>query len=68
LECLKEAIEEFKNFTFSQLKTASHDSAYNSADEDNCISFEDIAAAGGADPRKIGFVQNWLENENFSAR
>jgi uncharacterized phage-associated protein len=68
VECLTEAIEEYKNFSFPQLKRASHDAAYDKADEDNCIAFEDIAAAGGADSRKIGFVQNWLENENFPAR
>lgn len=65
VECLKEAIEEYKNLTFGQLKNASHDEAFEKADEDDCISFEDMAAAGGADQREIGFVRNWLENENF---
>lgn len=68
IECLSESIEEFKGFTFSELKKASHDEAYNKADEDNCISFEDIAASGGASQLTIGYVRNWLDNENFHPR
>lgn len=68
IECLAEAVDENKSLTFPELKRASHDAAYDKADMDNCISFEEIAACGGADSRTLGFIRNWLENENFSPR
>jgi uncharacterized phage-associated protein len=66
IECLDEAIDQHRAFTFGQLKAKSHDEAYNSADYDNCISFEEIAKSGGADETMVGYVRNWLENQNFS--
>ncbi|MHB8409536.1 MAG: Panacea domain-containing protein [Acidiferrobacterales bacterium] len=44
LECLDKAIEECRPLTFGQLKSRSHDEAYNAADDNDIISIESIAA------------------------
>ena len=48
LQCLEEALEENKNFSFQQLKDKSHDTAYKKAEKNGEIAFIDIA-----DPPKI---------------
>ena len=65
IECVDESIERYKNYSFSQLKAESHDLAYENSDRDDCMEFEKIAEAGGADKECVSFIQNWLENENF---
>ncbi len=43
-ECLDESIKEFGSLTFGELKKLSHDKAYESADRNNEIPIEAIAA------------------------
>jgi len=64
-ECLNESIEQYKNYTFAQLKNESHDDAFKRADIDDCMDFEHIALAGGASGIMLDYVRSWLENENF---
>ena len=68
LECINESIGRYKNYSFIELKNESHDKAFQSSDKDDCMEFERIAEAGGADDEKIGFVRNWIENDNFFVR
>ncbi|RJQ58925.1 MAG: DUF4065 domain-containing protein [Desulfobacteraceae bacterium] len=68
LECINESIDRYKNFTFTQLKNESHDLAFKASDQDDCMEFEKIAIAGGADDKRVEFVRNWVENDNFLAR
>lgn len=44
IECLKESIRKYGDYTFGKLKAASHDAAYNAADENEFIDIEKIVA------------------------
>lgn len=44
IECLNKAITQYGSLTFDRLKELSHDGAFNSADENDEISIEAIAA------------------------
>ena len=43
IECLNEAIKEYGNLSFPELRRLSHDAAYKSAKENDVISIENIA-------------------------
>jgi uncharacterized phage-associated protein len=44
LECLDNAITQYGHLSFSELTELSHDTAWESADENDCIEIEQIAA------------------------
>lgn len=62
LECLDKAIEECRPLNFGQLKSRSHDAAYNAADENDFISIESIASMAPAD--KAGALLDYIKTHN----
>mgnify|MGYP000945601788 FL=1 len=65
IECIDEAIQQYCSHSFGQLRQESHDAAFEQADQDDCMNFEDIARAGGASDDMVEYIHNWLENTNF---
>jgi len=64
IECLNESIDINKNLNFSQLKSKSHDSAYDKANWE--IDYIDIAKAAGVADRDIPYIQNQIENDELA--
>jgi len=62
LECLDESFEENKNLTFGELKSKSHDMAYNRARRDDTISFDNIARVAGVDDSTLDYMKTYAEN------
>jgi uncharacterized phage-associated protein len=63
LECINESIGENQALTFGKLTEKSHDEAWKTAqDEDDEMSVEAIAKAGGADTNMLAYIQQVLEN------
>lgn len=60
ISCLSEAIEKFGPLSFGKLKSLSHDSAYDSADENGEISIAEIAKML---PNSTEVIENLVERE-----
>lgn len=63
LECLKESIEENRDLGFEKLKEKSHDSAYYKVDENDIMSYEDIAECENTPIELIERLKYLSENE-----
>ena len=70
IECLDEAIEENKHLSFGDLKTKSHDAAYNWTLEhlgkNSTIPYLKIAKAKGATKEMLAYIKLISETYNFS--
>src|SRR5262249_9175886 len=62
MECLNESIEENKALSFGHLTDKSHDNAWKTAQDDE-MSVEAIAKAGGADDNMLAYIRQVLENQ-----
>jgi uncharacterized phage-associated protein len=60
---LDESIRENKDLNFSQLKDKSHDIAWENAEGNFTISYDDIAECGGADNAMLSYIQTVSENQ-----
>ena len=68
IECLLNSIEENKDLPYKELVAKSHDEAYEKADRNNMIAFEDIAKAAGANEELINYMATVAENKRFSLK
>jgi len=68
IECLNNSIEENKRLGYDDLINKSHDSAFEKADRNNMISFEDIAISAGANEELIKYITTTAENRTFSLK
>ena len=66
LECLSQSIEENKRKSFGELTDLSHDVAYDRAEQDNRMSFRDIARVAGASNEMIAYMSELADNRGMS--
>jgi uncharacterized phage-associated protein len=66
IECLEESIKENKGLSYKQLVEKSHDAAYNKADRNNLISFEDIAMTAGANDEMLKYITETAEHKRLA--
>lgn len=67
IEALEKSINENMNLSFSELKTKSHDEAYNNSDErDNVINYKSMAKAAGAEEEMLNYIDICSENDEFA--
>lgn len=61
LACLEKAIAENRSLNFAQLKKKSHDAAYDSADENDFMSVENIAKTLKNGDQLLSYLKNMYE-------
>ncbi len=66
IECLSQSIAENKNLSFTILRDHSHDSAWESANQNDEMSIFDIAKAGGANDEIIKYIAIVCENHSVT--
>lgn len=64
IRCIIEAIDTYSGYSFDDLTTISHSSAYNSSEWN--ISYEKIAEEGGVDDDMKAFIKEQILNDNIS--
>jgi uncharacterized phage-associated protein len=65
LECIAESLRENQDLSFNELKEKSHDSAYESADRNDIISYREMAKVAGAKYTMLTYIQSLSENERI---
>jgi len=65
LECIAESLRENQDLSFNELKEKSHDSAYESADRNDIISYREMAKVAGAKYAMLTYIQCLSENERI---
>jgi uncharacterized phage-associated protein len=68
IECILHSIEDNKDLGYKALVKKSHDAAYDKADRNNMIAYEDIAKAAGANEELINYIATSAENKRFSLK
>jgi len=58
LECLDEGVKECRNLSFSELKSKSHDRAWQSSDENDVMTIESIAALAPDKDTLLEYLQD----------
>jgi len=58
LECLDEGVKECRNLSFSELKSKSHDGAWQSSDENDVMTIESIAALAPDKDTLLEYLQD----------
>ena len=68
VKCLNKSIDTYKNSTFNQLTNDSHDSAWDSANDDLPIDFMEIAKASTNDEGMLIYISESIENQHLTFR
>lgn len=68
VECINESLQENQDLTFGQLKSKSHDWAYDRASENNRISFIAMAKAEGIDADMVSYIETVAENQQLLSK
>ncbi len=67
IRCLEESVLENQDMSFSNLSNKSHKSAWENAnEEDNEMSFLEIAKEGGANAEMLKYIALNIENQQFA--
>lgn len=68
LLCIDASINENQHLSFAKLTEKSHGKAYEKAERDDKISYQNIAKEGGADEDICQYIRNLAENDMFLSR
>lgn len=67
LECINRSIKENQSLSFNELTKKSHDSAWERAEKDNKISYQNMAKVVGASKDMLLYIRTVAENEKIAA-